>query len=483
MKIKQETLSIVPQPKNIRRSAGKIKINPEISIKGTYVTAKATFRKLAEKFKKIKISGTEESGNIVFERNESLAENAYKIIVNHSGVIIQANEEESAINAACVLTQMMEKEEKSVLLPLCEISDYPDCSWRGVMVDLARSWHPVQMLYEYVDVCAYYRLNRLHLHFTDSESFTLPSRIFPKLSTPGRHYTKDELVALSRYAKSRGIQVVPELDIPGHCAAFVSAYGELFGKNGIIAYTERSLQGISDLIAEICETFEESDFIHVGGDEAEIAMWLKDEESAQRLKQLYGKECYGDKELTQRAYAEFIKFSCEQVLKNKKTPVVWEGFSEKYNGLIPKNSLIASWENYYQTTPQLLDAGFNLLNCSWKPLYVVTPKKYWSVEEIYDWNVRTFEATHPDSPFFEKKYVAENYSQIKGGELLAWGDHIVSLFPTGEAGVREEQKLMFERIPAFAENVWNEEKLTDKENFLSRYSNTFSAVKTFSRKQ
>ena len=61
MKIKQETLSIVPQPKNIRRSAGKIKINPEISIKGTYVTAKVTFRELAEKFKKIKISDTEES--------------------------------------------------------------------------------------------------------------------------------------------------------------------------------------------------------------------------------------------------------------------------------------------------------------------------------------------------------------------------------------------------------------------------------------
>lgn len=81
------------------------------------------------------------------------------------------------------------------------------------------------------------------------------------------------------------------------------------------------------------------------------------------------------------------------------------------------------------------------------------------------------------------KNANENSSQIKGGELLVWGDHIVSLFPTVEAGVREEQKLMFERIPAFAENVWNEEKLTDKENFLSRYSNTFSAVKTFSRKQ
>ena len=88
----------------------------------------------------------------------------------------------------------------------------------------------------------------------------------------------------------------------------------------------------------------------------------------------------------------------------------------------PREAVIVSWENLYQPIPQLLKAGFRIINASWRPLYVVTHKGYyWSPEKVYNWIIYTWRCLHPDSPYHGKTLLMEPTEQVEGGQLLAWG--------------------------------------------------------------
>ena len=205
-------------------------------------------------------------------------------------------------------------------LPVCEIQDTPDCSWRGMMVDLARDFHKLPVLYDYVDLCRFYKIRYLHLHFTDDQSYTLPSRAYPALSTPNRNYTEDELKGLMAYAKARGVEIIPEIDVPGHTTSFSAAYGDIFGRDGIICLSEESMEAMSTLFFELCELFEGSDYIHMGGDEAVIDRWTTCDKCLNAFqksgvdvdKYLSSDETRHD--LAELMYATFIKRICEAEL-------------------------------------------------------------------------------------------------------------------------------------------------------------------------
>jgi len=83
------------------------------------------------------------------------------------------------------------------------------------MIDLARNWHSMENVKKLIDLAAYYKVNYLQLHFTDHHSYTLPSLKYPKLSTPNRHYSFQELKEMESYSQARGVTVIPEMDVPG----------------------------------------------------------------------------------------------------------------------------------------------------------------------------------------------------------------------------------------------------------------------------
>ena len=127
-----------------------------------------------------------------------------------------------------------------------------------------------------------------------------------------------------------------------------------------------------------------------------------------------------------------------------------------------------SWENYYQSTYELLDAGFDIINCAWNPLYIVTPKKMWSPDEILDWNIYKWGAIHPDSPYCNKMFeIDRSYKKrILGAQLHAWGDRILRDFPDPHDGHEEEKNNVAQRLPAFSVNVWSTPE--QKEAFLNK---------------
>lgn len=410
-------------------------------------------------------------GSISFVSDGSLPFEGYELSVNESGVTVRASDTLGAQNAAVTLIQLMENDNGAVSLPLGEVTDAPECSWRGVLLDLARNWHDIGTVYEYVDMCRFYKVKYLHLHFTDDQSYTLPSRAFPKLSTEGRHYTEKEIKGLIAYAASRGVEIIPEIDVPGHTASFAAAYGEIFGNHGIMCQSDESMRGIETVFRELCELFADSKYIHIGGDEAAISRWTQ----CPKCMEVYRRAGVNIDGMEQRAreelmYATFLKRVCEMILSCNKTPVVWEGFAKEVNHIIPRETVVMSWENLYQTTPSLLEAGFRLVNCSWVPMYVLAPDKYWSPREIYDWNVYYWKPCHPRSPYIGSDITIEPTEQIEGGQLLAWGDHIIWSYPDDvRKGIKEEQRLVEERVPCLAENTWNREKKRSLEEFFAAY--------------
>ncbi len=476
-------IRLIPAPHKTDMTAARVAVVPVYTADETFADAAATLADYARRTHGITL--TPGNGGITFSTDASLPSEGYTLTVTADGAAVKASDVLGAQNAAVTLIQLMEKAGDGLTLPVGVIEDAPKCTWRTVMIDLARDWHELHVLYEYVDMCRFYKIKYLHFHFTDDQSYTLPSGAFPKLPTEGRHYTEEEIKGVIAYAKSRGVQLIPEIDVPGHTTSFAAAYGDIFGRDGIICLSKESMTGMATLFRELCELFEDSAYIHLGGDEAAIARWTTCEKCLSAFREngvdvdKYLATEEGTKELSELMYATFIKDICEVILDFGKTPVVWEGFHKSMNHLIPKESVIVSWENFYQTAPELLEAGFRVVNGAWKPMYVVTPVVYWSPEEVYNWSVYTWGAVHPGSPYNKEPLHIDPTMQVEGGQLLAWGDQIVAKYENVAEGVREEQRLMEERTPCLSENVWNREKPTDWAEFSGRMAQVAELYERF----
>lgn len=476
-------LRLIPAPSYTTMTDARVAIAPVYTTDPVLANVASTLVDFARRTHGITL--TQGSGGIAFLADASLPVEGYTLTVTQDGATVRASDPLGAQNAAVTLIQLMEKEGDGLSLPAGIIQDSPRCTWRTVMVDLARDWHELHVLYEYVDLCRFYKVKYLHLHFTDDQSYTLPSKAFPLLSTEGRHYTEDEIRGVIAYAKSRGVELIPEIDVPGHTTSFAAAYGDIFGRDGIICLSEASMAGMATLFSELCDLFADSAYIHLGGDEAVIAKWTTCDKCLAAFRtrgvdvDAYLATEAGTRELSELMYATFLKEICEVILSHGKTPVIWEGFHKDMNYLIPKESVIVSWENLYQTTPELLEAGFRVINGAWKPMYVVTPIVYWSPEEVYNWDVYTWGATHPGSPYNQVPLHIEPTMQVEGGQLLAWGDRIMENYPNVADGVREEQRLMEERTPCLSENVWNRIKPTDWQEFSGRLAQVTELYERF----
>ena len=486
--VKSTVPSVVPAPHDVRLTGRSIVLPATVSLTMAEASDAAdTLTRFAARTHGVYFSVQPVSGSVGFVRDAAMPSEAYRLALGDR-VTITAADGAGWQNGVSTLIQLMERRSDAAHLavPEGEISDEPGCSWRGLMVDLARDFHEFPVLLEYVDLCRFYKIRTLHLHFTDDQSYTLPSRAFPRLSTAGRCYTEEQINRLVAYAARREVLLMPEIDVPGHCLSFAKEYGEIFGTDGIICQSDLSMGCMETLFRELCGMFPNSPYIHIGGDEAAISKWTECEKTLASCKahginpDAYLSRDGGREELAQILYANFISRTARAVLSCGRTPVVWEGFSAAVNSLIPSETVVMSWENYYQVTPSLLKAGFRILNCSWSPMYVVAPDVHWTVEQIYNWNVYRWQPVHGGSPYIKTGLAIEPTEQVEGGQLLAWGDRIMTAFGNNlKEGVRAEQKLLEERVPVLSENTWNREKVSDYAEFLSRYTRAAELYERF----
>lgn len=411
-------------------------------------------------------SGT---GGIELYEDLNMQKGHYRILAENK-IILSAKDSEGILYGLASLFQLINESDGVLTVQSFELEDYPDKDYRAMMVDLGRHWHPFDKLLKFVDICFMYKVKYLNLHFMDNLIYALPSHKFPKLPTEGKHYTFEEIAKLNRYAKDRGVIVVPEFECPGHASQLNRAYPEIFGdtvdesfneviltecggpisrKDIICAGSQKSTDATKEILKEICDMFPDSPYINIGGDEAPVNVWNNCSECRRYMEE---NNISGADEL----YGEYVGRMCEYVLSIGKTPIVWEGFPEESNHFVPKDTIVIAWESCYQTVDKLLAHGFRVINSSWQPLYIVQHyRERWDPRDILKWNVYNWQHWWHNSKAYLNPINIAPTEQVIGAMECVW-----------EMNYEQEINFIIENLAALSERVWNvERKKTDEEYF------------------
>ena len=268
----------------------------------------------------------EDGPRVTVHSDAALGPEAYHLVLDPDGVTIVAGGPAGAFYAAQTIRQLLPDDawraaairrpnSESWLLPAVEIDDAPALSWRGAHIDVARHFSTKRELLAVIDALAALRINRLHLHLTDDQGWRVESRRYPALHEIGSHrprtrislnseqppvyeeiphggyYTLADLAELTAFARERMMTLVPEVDLPGHCAALLAARPELGAGEvpagghqvspdwGILPYLVSPLPdaraAVSEILAEIVEATA-APYVHIGGDECKLDGWRND---------------------------------------------------------------------------------------------------------------------------------------------------------------------------------------------------------------
>ncbi|WP_158640627.1 beta-N-acetylhexosaminidase [Anseongella ginsenosidimutans] len=195
------------------------------------------------------------------------AEEAYRLEVKKNKVVLTANTEHGIFNGIQTLYQLTDF--NTGMIAGCHITDYPAFKWRGYMVDVGRNYQSLELLKQQIDIMSRYKLNVFHFHLTEDVAWRLQIKAYPALTSAksmtrnkGKYYSIDEMKELIQYCKDRFITLVPELDMPGHSAAFTRAMG-------VDMQTDKGLEIVKGILSEVCETYDVP-YIHIGADEVAI---------------------------------------------------------------------------------------------------------------------------------------------------------------------------------------------------------------------
>ena len=386
---------------------------------------------------------------IILKKDPALPKEAYVIDITEDKVILKASSVTGIHHAFSALLQLMSDMEGEICLPNAHIENAPDKDYRALMIDPARAVLPMSYLLQMVDAVRLFGLSVLHIHFSDDQSYSLPSKAFPELPTKGHSYTAEEIGLLVEYADMVGVELMPELETPGHCTKLQEAYPEVFGKCGIVQLSDAAFEGTKKLIDETIELFPNSKRIHIGGDEAKLERWYGDETSVQYMKE------HGLSSMHE-AYAYFVGQIADYVLSKGKTPVVWEGFPAKFNHLVDTRTEVFAWESYYQLATDLLKSGFKVINASWKPMYIDYPDTYWSPSEINRfWDPYIWLHWMQASPIYHNDLRVCPTEQVIGGELCAWDGRESKYGIEKETELEDKADKVLERLGVLSEKTWN----------------------------
>lgn len=197
----------------------------------------------------------------------------YTLIVSEKGVEISAGEFSGFFNALQTVRQLIRKDNKKYSMPYCRIKDAPAFPVRGLMLDVGRNYMSVPFLKSVVRRLSHYKINVLHLHLSDDPGWRVEVNKYPELTVetsfwptrqPGKFYTQEDIKSICDFCDSLNIRVIPEIDMPGHSAAFRKAIGKDM-------QTPEGMQVLKEALDEIIPLFKDSLF-HIGSDEVHFKM-------------------------------------------------------------------------------------------------------------------------------------------------------------------------------------------------------------------
>ncbi|MEM1448944.1 MAG: family 20 glycosylhydrolase [Planctomycetota bacterium] len=308
-------------------------------------------------------------------------------------------------------------------------------SYRAFMVDMGRNPHSPETLRKVCDMVWLYGGNVLHLHLTDDQIISWPSWVFPRLYSERAGWTWDDFVALEKYASVRGITIVPEIDVPGHSTILRREYPDVFGETPTdLARRPEAQAGVEALIDEMLSVFTSATHVHIGCDEA-----------------------YGVPEELQR---DFINRLDAFVNSRGRRTVVWEGPSlGEGDNKVDTDVLHVNWRTIEFPAQQMLDAGYQVVNAAWEPMYVVDhyPRTMFtavSQRRCFEWDPRRYGHINAGIPTFAEPHVTDTDEGIVGFCMPWWEGREENLFA-----------LCLPRFAAVAMRAWDWSQVSDEEKF------------------
>ena len=303
--IQKEQLDLMPWPQKIDRNVGTFALskNFKVNITGNpnariFIASTRFLRRLdgrtglfvSQDFL-TKINEVPEAqlqinctrpGKIELNENES-----YELSIDKNKIVINAETDLGAMHGLETLLQLLQNNGTSFYFPSVNIKDAPRFTWRGLMIDAARHFQPMDVIKRNLDAMAAMKMNVFHWHLVDDQGWRIEMKNLPKLhelASDGNYYTQEEIKAIVKYADDRGILVMPEIDVPGHASAILSVFPEIGSKldNGAGSYSVERGSGIfnatldptnpktyevlSAIFDAVCPLFS-SNYFHIGGDE------------------------------------------------------------------------------------------------------------------------------------------------------------------------------------------------------------------------
>lgn len=481
-------VGIIPRPEQMRVEEGSFGIGAQTAIVLEPDTGET--RRIADLLKtylgdRCGIVGIEKSDGrdeIVLRLKEGidLGAEGYALDVSKAAVVIEAQDPSGLLYGVQTIRQMLPaasesqsaKPKTDLSLPCLHINDKPRYGWRGIMLDEARHFFGKRVVMDLLDQMAFYKLNRFHWHLTDYKGWRMEIDKYPKLTTvggigdntdpdrPARFYSKEDIDEIIEYAEVRGIEIIPEIDMPGHASAANRAYPEYSGGGNrkrpdstFNPADPETIAYLKDILKEVADLFP-SQWLHFGGDEVgHISVEWPDLPAVREL--MEGKAY----EHLWQVEHHFNRVMSEYINDLGKTTIGWD---EVADAGIPRDDCILMWwrHNKPRVRNKAIKDGYRLILCPRIPLYFDFVQddnhsvgrrwggKFCTLDKVYD---------YPCLPDFYKE---DGHDEVIGIQANIWTKHIW-----------DEQRLdfmVFPRIAALAEAAWTLESRKDYEDFMIR---------------
>jgi hexosaminidase len=305
---------------------------------------------------------------------ESIDEDeSYTLNVSSTGAELSAQTDVGVLRGLETVLQLVNQDRSGFFIPAVHVEDRPRFAWRGLLLDVTSHWMPLDVIKRNLDAMSAVKLNVFHWHLSDDQGFRVESKRYPKLhefGSDGNYYTQEQVREVIAYAHARGIRIVPEFDMPGHCASWLVGYPELAAAPGpySIIHTfgvydptldptrEDVYRFIDGLLDEMTALFPD-DYFHIGGDEVNGKQWhgnakIQEYIHGHNLQDEHGLQTYFNQRL------EVL------VRKHGKKMVGWD---EILHPDLPHDILIQSWRDQQslataakQGHPAILSFGYYL---------------------------------------------------------------------------------------------------------------------------
>ncbi|CAL9557902.1 Beta-hexosaminidase [Streptomyces sp. enrichment culture] len=419
---------------------------------------------------------------VTLRLDPELGPEAYRLVSDRSGVLIEGGDAAGAFWGAQTLRQLLGPDayrrapigrDRARSVPHVTIEDAPRFRWRGLMLDVARHFMPKEGVLRYLDLMAAHKLNVFHFHLTDDQGWRVEIGKYPRLTEIGSwrartkfghrasplweekphggHYTQDDIREIVAYAAERHITVVPEIDVPGHSQAAIAAYPELGNTDvidttaltvwdnwgispNVLAPTDNTLRFYEGVLDEVLELFP-SEFVHIGGDECPKEQWRSSPAAQARIREL---GLAGEDGLQ----AWFIGHFDRWLTARGRRLIGWDEILE---GGLAAGAAVSSWRGYAGGVTAAR-AGHDVVMCPEQQVYLDHRQDAGADEPVPIGYVRTLEDVFRFEPV-PPELTPEEARHVLGTQANLWTEVM-------EDPARVDYQA-FPRLAAFAEVAWS----------------------------